>query len=158
MALIQELVVENYHWLSQAEFADLVTIAEMTPGPIAVNSATFVGTRVGGTLGAVMATLGCILPSCVIVTLLAGIYIRYRNVKIMQEILGTLRPVVVSMIAAAAVSIVGSVFFSSENVLQVREIVLFIIALIMLRKTKISPILIMLGCGAAELVCRLLLC
>ena len=89
MALIQAQVVEKYHWLSMAEFGDLVTIAEMTPGPIAVNSATFVGTQVAGIPGALAATLGCILPSCIIVTLLAKIYIQYQNVKIMQDILGT---------------------------------------------------------------------
>ena len=84
-------VVDKYHWLSMTEFGDLVTIAEMTPGPIAVNSATFVGTQVAGIPGALVATLGCILPSCIIVTLLARIYIKYRNVSIMQDILGTLR-------------------------------------------------------------------
>ena len=73
MPLIQAQVVEKYHWLSMTEFGDLVTIAEMTPGPIAINSATFVGTQVAGLSGALIATLGCILPSCIIVTLLAKI-------------------------------------------------------------------------------------
>ena len=113
MPLIQAQVVEKYHWLSMTEFGDLVTIAEMTPGPIAINSATFVGTQVAGLSGALIATLGCILPSCIIVTLLAKIYIQYRNVKIMQDILGTLRPVVVSMIAVAGLGILSSVFFLS---------------------------------------------
>lgn len=115
MPLIQAQVVEKYHWLSMTEFGDLVTIAEMTPGPIAINSATFVGTQVAGLSGALIATLGCILPSCIIVTLLAKIYIQYRNVKIMQDILGTLRPVVVSMIAVAGLGILSSVFFLPES-------------------------------------------
>ena len=62
MPLIQEQVVTMHGWLSMETFSDLVTIAEMTPGPIAVNSATFVGTRIAGPGGAVVATLGCILP------------------------------------------------------------------------------------------------
>ena len=146
MPLIQAQVVEKYHWLSMTEFGDLVTIAEMTPGPIAINSATFVG------------TLGCILPSCIIVTLLAKIYIQYRNVKIMQDILGTLRPVVVSMIAVAGLGILSSVFFLSGKFapalsnFNIRGIIFFAGALLCLRKTKLSPILIMVGCGILELL------
>ena len=71
MPLIQAQVVESHGWLSMAEFTDLITIAEMTPGPIAVNSATFVGLRIAGAAGAVVATFGCILPSLLIVSLLA---------------------------------------------------------------------------------------
>ena len=161
MALIQEQVVEKYHWLSMAEFGDLVTIAEMTPGPIAVNSATFVGTQVAGIPGALAATLGCILPSCIIVTLLAKIYIQYQNVKIMQDILGTLRPVVVSMIAVAGLSIIFSIFFESGTLelslsnLNIRGIIFFAIALFCLRKTKLNPILIMVGCGILEQLCSI---
>lgn len=158
MPLIQAQVVEKYHWLSITEFGDLVTIAEMTPGPIAINSATFVGTQVAGLSGALIATLGCILPSCIIVTLLAKIYIQYRNVKIMQDILGTLRPVVVSMIAVAGLGILSSVFFLSGKFapalsnFNIRGIIFFAGALLCLRKTKLSPILIMVGCGILELL------
>ena len=161
MALIQAQVVEKYHWLSMAEFGDLVTIAEMTPGPIAVNSATFVGTQVAGIPGALAATLGCILPSCIIVTLLAKIYIQYQNVKIMQDILGTLRPVVVSMIAVAGLSIIFSIFFESGTLelslsnLNIRGIIFFAIALFCLRKTKLNPIFIMVGCGILEQLCSI---
>lgn len=162
MSLIQAQVVEKHHWLTISEFADLVTIAEMTPGPIAINSATFVGTQIAGIPGAIAATLGCILPSCIIVTLLAKIYIRYQNVKIIQDILYTLRPVVVSMIAVAGITILISVFFINGTVsgdlsaLNIRGIVLFILALVMLRRTRLSPIIIMLVCGFLELIYQLL--
>ena len=62
-----------------AEFTDLITISQMTPGPIAINSATFVGIKIAGMPGALVATLGCILPSCIIVTIIAYLYMRYRN-------------------------------------------------------------------------------
>lgn len=114
MSLIQVQVVEKYHWLTMSEFTDLVTIAEMTPGPIAVNSATFVGTQMAGIPGAMAATLGCILPSCIIVTLLAKIYMKYQKAQIMKDILGTLRPVVVSMIAVAGIGILSAVFFQAR--------------------------------------------
>ena len=84
MPLIQEQVVTMHGWISMETFSNLVTIAEMTPGPIAVNSATFVGTRIAGPGGAVVATLGCILPSCIIVTLLAYIYTKYRKMSLLQ--------------------------------------------------------------------------
>ena len=81
MPLIQEQVVEINGWLSLGEFADVVTLSQMTPGPIAINAATFVGIRVGGVGGAIVATLGCITPSCVIVLILAKIYYKYRSLS-----------------------------------------------------------------------------
>ena len=71
MPLIQNQVVDLHHWLSLSEFTDLVTISQMTPGPIAVNSATFVGIKIAGIPGAIVATLVCILPACIIVTNIA---------------------------------------------------------------------------------------
>ena len=79
LPLIQEQIVELHGWLSQSEFTDLITISQMTPGPIAVNAATFVGIRVAGIPGAVTATLGCIFPSCVIVSILAFLYLKYKK-------------------------------------------------------------------------------
>ena len=90
MPLIQEQVVNLHSWLSMSEFTNLITIAEMTPGPIAVNSATFVGMQIAGILGAIIATLGCILPSCIIVTLLAYVYMKYRNMSLLQGTLASL--------------------------------------------------------------------
>ena len=83
--LIRDQIVTSHAWLTMNEFTDLITIAEMTPGPIAVNSATFVGIRIAGPLGAVIATLGCITPSLLIVSLLAYIYYRYKNVSALQS-------------------------------------------------------------------------
>lgn len=88
MPLIQNQVVTLHGWLSLTEFTDLITIAEMTPGPIAVNSATFVGMRIAGLPGALVATVGCILPSCIIVSLLAWLFFRYQNLRVIQGILG----------------------------------------------------------------------
>ena len=76
MPLIQGQVVTGHKWLTMAEFTDLITISQMTPGPIAVNSATFVGIKIAGVPGAFVATLGCILPSCIIVTLIAKLYLK----------------------------------------------------------------------------------
>ena len=82
MPLIQAAVVDTYHWMSLGEFVDIFTISQMTPGPIAVNSATFVGTKIAGIQGAVVSTLGCILPSCILVTLLAWLYLKYQKMDL----------------------------------------------------------------------------
>ena len=158
MPLIQEQVVNLHSWLSMSEFTNLITIAEMTPGPIAVNSATFVGMQIAGILGAVIATLGCILPSCIIVTLLAYVYMKYRNMSLLQGTLASLRPAVVSMIAKAGVTILISAFFIDGTVNLIRQnvcvemIIFFVIALVLLRKFKINPILAMVLCGVANVV------
>ena len=78
---IQNIVVEKLGWLTPLEFADVLTISQMTPGPIALTAATFVGTRIAGLPGAFAATLGCVLPSIIIVLALAFFYSRYRNLK-----------------------------------------------------------------------------
>ena len=101
MPLIQGQVVQGHGWLSMSEFTDLITISQMTPGPIAVNSATFVGIKIAGVPGALAATFGCILPSCILVTLLAKLYLKYREMAMLQGILRSLRPAVVAMIASA---------------------------------------------------------
>ena len=87
LPLISQQVISTYHWISQNTFTDLITISQMTPGPIAVNSSTFVGQYVAHLPGALIATLGCILPSCVIVSLLAYLYVKYKNMEVMKTIL-----------------------------------------------------------------------
>ena len=98
MPIIQSEVVDTYHWLTLEEFTDLITISQMTPGPIAVNSATFVGIRIGGIPGAIVATLGCILPSSILLIFLSWMYMKYKKLTILQTILSVLRPAVVVLI------------------------------------------------------------
>lgn len=112
MPMIQAKAVEYYHWLTMSEFTDLMTIAEMTPGPITVNSATFVGIRMAGIPGALVATMGCILPSLIIVSLLSWLYEKYRSMDAMQAVLACLRPAVVALIASAALTILRVVVFA----------------------------------------------
>ena len=156
MPLIQEQIVDTHGWLSMSEFADLITISQMTPGPIAINSATFVGIKIAGLAGAAVATAGCILPSCVIVTLLAKMYLKYRNVKTFQSVLDSLRPAVVAMIAAAGVSILTSALWQNADKIILAETdwsmaLIFLICLVLLIKVKWNPILVMLLAGAMKL-------
>ncbi len=156
MPLIKSLTVDGQSWLTAAEFADLVTIAEMTPGPIALNAATFVGMRIAGLPGALAATLGCVIPSILIVSILSWLYARYKSGKVMQSILGTLRPVVVALIASAAVTLIQVACTASSGGFSLPGCLLMIAAFLALRvKVKgrnISPILVMLCCGGCGML------
>lgn len=152
MPLIQQQIVDLNQWLDMTEFTDLITIAEMTPGPIAINSATFVGTRIAGLGGALIATLGCVLPSFVIVLTLAKIYDKYKNLTMVQGVLAGLRPVVVAMIASAGLSILMTALWGEGNIRSIIDInyiavALFAIGLFILKKYKPNPIFVIIGCG-----------
>lgn len=151
--LIQNQVVDLHGWLTFTEFTDLVTIAEMTPGPIAINSATFVGIKIAGLPGAFIATLGCIIPSCVIVSFLAWVYYKYKDMNIMQGALSGLRPAIVALIASAGLSIFilavwGEQGFSMNlESINYISLLLFAAGVFILRKWKLNPMYIMLGSG-----------
>ena len=161
MPLIREQVVLQNGWLTMNEFADLVTIAEMTPGPIAINAATFVGMRVAGLSGVLAATAGNILPSIVIVTLLSIIYCKYKEMSLLKSVLASLRPAVVALIASAGLSILMQVAFSggapSLQGIDFIGLALFAAAFIAIRRFKCHPILAIALCGAGRLVIGLLM-
>lgn len=163
MPLIQHQVVDLHQWLTMTQFADIMTIAEMTPGPIAINSATFVGIQVAGISGAAIATIGCVLPSFLIVTTLACIYYRFRNFTMFQGVLTGLRPAIVAMIASAGISLMILSFYGQQtlpgNLGSINYVSLLIYAagLFILRKWKTSPICVMIGAGAAGVILHLAL-
>ena len=154
MPLIQHQVVDLHPWLTMNQFADIMTIAEMTPGPIAINSATFVGIRIAGIPGALVATLGCVLPSCAIVMLLAFFYYRYKGLSLVQGILSGLRPAVVAMIASAGISLLILSLYGQRSLpadlgnINFISVGIFAAALFVLRRWKPSPICVMAGAGA----------
>ena len=155
MPLIQNQVVDVHPWLTMTQFADIMTIAEMTPGPIAINSATFVGIQVAGLPGAVISTLGCVFPSCVIVMTLAFIYYRFRGLNLIQGVLAGLRPAVVAMIASAGISLLIMALYGLRTIpvdlvsVDFAALVIFLLGFVILRKWKPSPICIMAGSGIA---------
>lgn len=161
MPLIQNQVVDIHHWLSLPEFTDLVTISQMTPGPIAVNSATFVGIKIAGIPGAIIATLGCILPSCIIVTIIAYFYMKYRHLQVLQDILNVLRPAVISLIAVAGISILMTAFFQDYMIsfytLKIHMVIIFIVCMYLLIKKKTNPIFVMVLAGVLNVIQGLML-
>ena len=156
--LIQDQIVSIHGLMTMEEFSDLVTVAEMTPGPISINSATFVGMRIAGIPGVLICTLGCIIPSFCICLTLAHFYYKYRTVSGVQVVLASLRPAVVALIASAGASILMLGLFQAElkdivlSNIRVVELIIFIAALVILRKYKVSAIAIILGSGVAGTV------
>ena len=87
LPLIQEEIVRNQHWLTASEYLDVLTISQMTPGPIAINAASFVGTKMAGIPGSILATAGCVTPSAIIISFLAWFYFKYRDQGLIQGIM-----------------------------------------------------------------------
>lgn len=151
----QEIVVDN-QWLTLQEFNELITISQMTPGPIAINSATFVGTQVAGVTGALVATFGSVLPSMIIVTLMAYLYLKYSQLDVLQYVFTSLRPAVVSLIATAAVSILVTSFWGTDLIsvqtVKVSAVVIFGICFFLLKKSRFDPIAVMVLAGVLNVL------
>ena len=109
LPLIRQAVLEN-GWLTEEQIVDFIAVSESTPGPLAVNMSTYVGVRTAGVLGAAAATLGVVLPSFVIILLLAGCYAKFQKSRVVKGAMEGLRPAVAALIAAAFLSVAGSVF------------------------------------------------
>ena len=153
MELIRSRVVTDYHWPTDWEYTDIISIAEMTPGPLGINIASFVGTRTAGVAGTLIATLSYILPALVIVLILSWFYDRYRSLEGVQGVLSGLRPAVVAMIIAAAVQLVGTAWWDGLSHLALENtnwtaVVLSLVLLILLQKKKLGPIQAILASGA----------
>lgn len=158
LPLIKNQVLEAHKWLTVEEFADLLTISQMTPGPIGLNASTFVGTKVAGLPGAVIASIGCIMPSCIIVLILSYFYFKYKKLSSIQGVLKGLRPAAVSLIASAGLSILTLTVFKTEGIsllnaelsdINFISIIMVAISVFILRKYKADPIIVMVGTGIA---------
>lgn len=122
LSLIQMETVRNHHWLSSAEFTNIVAISQMTPGPIGINSATYCGftaihnTGMGNALsvlGSVVATVSLVLPSFVLMILISKMFMRYMKTRVVQSVFDGLRPTVVGLLAAATIMLMNKENFGS---------------------------------------------
>ena len=159
LSLIQGEVVARHGWLSVQEFTDIVAVSQMTPGPIGINSATFVGyTSVinsGGTipmavLGSLVASFAVMLPSFILMLIISRWLMKYSRHKRVEELFKVLRPAVVGLIASAALLLMNSENFGSitDTPLQFWvSVALFLFAFVALRFFKLGPILILVICG-----------
>lgn len=161
MPLIQAQVIDVHGWLNMSEFIDIFTISQMTPGPIGINAATFVGMKVAGFLGAIVATLGFVTPSFILGIILAKLFFKYGNIGVIKGILNGLRPAVVALICSAGMSFIFLALFNTEkmpiNVADIDYLGLFvlIVAFIAVRK-KVGIIKILAGSGVLGLILGLI--
>ncbi len=155
LPLIQQKVLEN-GWLSLEEIVDFVAVSESTPGPFAVNIATYVGTETGGLFGALCATLGVVLPSFIIILIVAKCYIRFKESKLVSGAMFALRATVVGLMAGALFGMLPTVFFHNmtiawKNVLSPEFLCSLGIfgTMLVLALKKVSPIILILVSAAA---------
>ncbi|MFZ5988267.1 MAG: chromate transporter [Bacillota bacterium] len=107
--------MEAYGWIGAKEFADIIAVSQMTPGPIAVNAATYVGVKTAGILGSASATLGVTLPSFIILIIISHFFIQFKENKIIESILKGIRPVTIGMVCSAVIFMAETSIFRTEN-------------------------------------------
>lgn len=161
MPLIQAQVIDVHGWLSISEFIDIFTISQMTPGPVGINAATFVGMKVAGFLGAIVATLGFVTPSFILGIILAKLFFKYGNIGVIKGILNGLRPAVVALICSAGMSFIFLALFNTEkmpiNVADIDYLGLFVLIVVFIAvRKKVGIIKILAGSGVLGLILGLI--
>lgn len=164
--LIQAQVVNQNQWISQQTFTDIITISQMTPGPLAVNTSTFVGIQIGGIPGAVAATLGCVLAGVLLSSLLYLFFQRYQQSLYIFEVLNGLKSASLGLIVSAAATILLLAFYNASSLREMIQVngtslanwgasvnwasvILFLLSLFALRKWRWNPVLLMILTGIA---------
>ncbi len=146
LPFIQQEVIEKNHWMTTQEFSDILAISQMTPGPIAVNSATYVGYTEAGVLGSIAATLGVVLPCFLMIIVIATFFIKLYEKRSVKAVFKGIRPGVLGLLAAAAYTV------TVESVMDIKGIILFLISFGVLFIKKVDPIFVILGAAVLGIV------
>ncbi len=154
LSLIEDLAVHKYGWISPEQLYDVVTLSEITPGPIALNAASFTGYTAGGVLGAVLSTLGCIAVPCAFMAVLTYVYKKYRSADGVAHVMAVIKAAVCSLVFAAFLTLflpnvlgIASVADIGAVKVNFAAAVIFAGAFVLNRLKKLSPIVIILLCG-----------
>lgn len=156
ISMIQGEVVTRHEWLSSTEFTDIIAISQMTPGPIGINSATYVGysavvnagySHAIGILGSTVATVSVVLPSFILIVLISKFFLKYQKHPIIASVFKGLRPGVVGLLAAAALVLMNGENFGTYNWQILTSILLFAGTFIASYRYKVNPILLIVICG-----------
>ena len=157
LPLIQEEVIKN-GWVSEEMLIDFVAISESTPGPFAVNIATYIGTELGGILGAMLATLGVVLPSFIIILLVAKFFMKFKENKIIKGLMRGLKPAAVGLIASTVISMVLTVFAPNgiNNIVfdktMIISVLIFLVSLLCVFE-KVHPIVVIIISAIMGMTC-----
>lgn len=159
LSVIQGEVVTKHAWLTATEFTDIVAISQMTPGPIGINSATYVGftavanagySDVMAIFGSLLASFGVMLPSFILMLLVSRFLMQYRKHPSVETVFSVIRPIVVGLIASAALLLMNTANFGNPHSQPMQfaiSVVLFLFAFVGLKRWKLSPILLIVLCG-----------
>ena len=156
ISMIQGEVVTRHEWLSSNEFTDIIAISQMTPGPLGINSATYVGysavvnagySHAVGILGSTIATVSVVLPSFILMVLISKFFLKYQKHPIIASVFEGLRPGVVGLLAAAALVLMNRENFGTYNWQILTSIILFAGTFIASYRYKVNPILLIVICG-----------
>ncbi len=158
--LIQKEIEIN-GWLTPSQFVDIIAIAEMTPGPIAINSATFVGYKTAGIFGGLIATIGVSLPPLILMMIVSKYFVKFMNHPLVSSVFYFIRPIVTGLIFVAAVYVARTTLFTQSitlnniagviknplDFIDFKSILVLVLAIISIVKLKINPILVIIGAG-----------
>ena len=148
LSLIHSEIVERNGWLTNGEFTDIVAMSHMTPGPIAINSATYIGYEVAGVLGSVVATMAVCLPALSIMMLLTRFFLKLHDNNYVRGVVGGMRPVVVGMIMSAALLLIFPHSAEGRSFIDLWSWVIFVVVIIASAR-KVNPILLIVVSGVA---------
>lgn len=155
--VVQSMVVEKNGWMTMEEFMDMVTIAEMTPGPFALNSATFIGIKMGGVFGGLIASIAFLIPGFILVILLALIIRRFSKVRAVEGALEGIRPATTGLIWSSMLTLTMLAVFSVTSFAAVTAVdwiavVIFVAVFAAMRFKKLNPIIGILGGGVLGVI------
>ena len=164
ISMIQGEVVEHHHWMTMGQFTDIVAVSQSTPGPIGINSATYVGytaivnagyAPAWGVLGSLLSTFAVVLPSFALMLFISKFLMKHRSNPSVEHVFSGLRPAVVGLIAAATLLLMNSENFSSMSEKPWRfclSVMLFVFAFVAQKVYRLGAILIILLCGTAGII------
>lgn len=135
LSLIEREIVHNNGWLTVQEFLDVLALAQITPGPVGINSATFVGFKIAGIPGSIVSTTGIVLVSFLLVVIIAHFYLKFKELKIIQSILLGLKPAIIGIIATVVYRLSG------QTIHSIKEVAIVLLVVIGVIKMKVHPIL-----------------
>ena len=159
LPLIQQRVLEK-GWLERTQIIDFIAVSESTPGPFAINIATYVGTETGGVIGAACATLGVVMPSFIVILIVARCYEKFKTNRLVAGAMTGLRPVVIGLIGAAVLSMALEVFVAAGFTLATvtsfwfaASVVIFAVAMVLVFVFKVHPIVVIAVSAVLGIVC-----
>ncbi|MDD5039200.1 MAG: chromate transporter [Dehalococcoidales bacterium] len=148
LPLIEKELVNGLHWLTHRELLEVITISQLTPGPIGINAATFVGFKLNGVLGAIITTMGFCLPSVIIILVLVRFLKKFQTNILIDKIIQGLRPAVIALVASAAYSMV----VKEGGITDITGIVIAVVSFLLIRSRKVDPILVLILAGISGII------